>query len=160
MCHLLRRRPADDPDRLGGEDQVVAFGDRQADHAETEEERHAQRQPRPERIRKGRQRETEQQAHQQAQEQADDGGDELGRRELLDLAQEPAGGDDRQVGQDREPDDDPRNHPRGQQPAATRRFAEELRGGGESEPDEATQGRAEQADVADHVSLASSLTRR
>ncbi len=44
-----RPRPADEADRLGGEQQVLALGDGQPEHPETEEQRHAERQPRPQR---------------------------------------------------------------------------------------------------------------
>ena len=43
-------RPADEPDGLGGDQQVLPLGDGQSEHAEAEEERHAERQPRPPRL--------------------------------------------------------------------------------------------------------------
>ena len=77
-------RPADEADRLGGDEQVASLGDGQPEHPEAQEERDAERQPGPERRGQARQREAEQQAHQQAEQQPDDGGHELGGRELLD----------------------------------------------------------------------------
>ena len=78
--------PTDEADRLGREEEVRAFGDRQADHPETEEHRHADRQPRPEGWAEGRQRRTQEEPHQEAEEKPDDGGHELGGGHLLDAA--------------------------------------------------------------------------
>ena len=57
-------------------------------------------------------RHAQQEAHQQADQQAGDGRDELGGRELLDLCGSASGRDDRQVRQEREPQDDPGDDPR------------------------------------------------
>ena len=120
----------------------------------------AERQPRPERVREGGERQAEQQPHQQAEEQADDGRDELGGRELLDLADQPDGRDDGEVREDREADDDPGDDPGDQEPAAAVRLLEQPGRRRQAEPDETAQRGAEEADVADHVVLASSLSRR
>ena len=84
-------RPPEEPERLGGRRQVLPLGDRQADHAEPQDQRDRQRQPVAERWGQVRQRHPEQQAHQQADEEADHRRDELRRGQRLDLADDPAG---------------------------------------------------------------------
>ena len=77
----------DEPDRLGGDEQVLPLGDGQArasrarGTSETPSGSHV-----PSGPAKCDERQAEQEAHQQAEEQADDRGHELGGRELLDLA--------------------------------------------------------------------------
>ena len=112
--------PSDEPDGLGGDDQILALRDGQAEHAEPKEERHADWQPRPERRRKECQRQAEQQSHQQAEEEPDNRSHELRRRELLDLADQPDGRHDGQVRQNREADDDPGDDPGDEQRPAGR----------------------------------------
>ena len=85
-CRRVGSGRADEPDRLGGEEQVVALGDRQAEHPEPEEQRDPSGSQVPSGASKLRQRQPEQQAHQQPDQQADDGGHELGGRQVLDLA--------------------------------------------------------------------------
>ena len=48
-----RVRAPDEPDRLGGDQQVAALGDGQAEHPEAEEERDPERQPRARAARRG-----------------------------------------------------------------------------------------------------------
>ena len=63
----LGARPADEADGLGGDQQVLALGDRQADHPEPEEDRDAPSGSHdPERLREVGERQAEQEAHQQA----------------------------------------------------------------------------------------------
>ena len=109
---------ADQAHRLGGDQQVASFGDRQADHPETQEDRHAQRQPacpnggaRPDSGKPS------SSPIKQAEQQAGDGGHELRGRQRLDLADQPAGRHYGQVREDREPDDEPGDDPGGQQGA-------------------------------------------
>ena len=151
----LRAGLRNDADRLGRDQQVLALGDRQAEHPETEEQRDAQRQPGPDGGAERRQRQAEQEPHEQAEQQPDDGRDELGGRRAPGRARSARRRHDRQVRQDREADDDPgddqpragsrrtrrpANRPLGPPPRAT-------------EPDEAAERDAEQTDVADHVFL-------
>ena len=84
-----RRDMADDAQRLGGADEVVALRDGQADHREAEEDRDPERRDRADRRREVRQRQADEQPQQQAEEQADDRGHELGGRQLLHRRQRP-----------------------------------------------------------------------
>ena len=168
MCGSPTRRPLagslvrapDEPDRLGGQEQVGALGHRQAEHPEPEQQRDPQRQPGPQRRVEVGERQPEEQAHQQPDQQADDGRHELGGRQVLDLAQEPARRDDGQVRQDREADHDPGEDPRRQEGAAVWHVAEQLAAfeldGGERETNEATESGPKDADVADQRSLVGS----
>ena len=55
------RGTTDEPDGLRREEQVLAFGDGQTEHPETEEQGHPEGQPRPERLREVGQGETQEQ---------------------------------------------------------------------------------------------------
>ena len=78
------RRP-EEPDRLGGDEQVLALGDGQAEHPEAEEDRDAQRQQRtPAGRAEPDSGKPSRRPISRPDEQADDRGDELGRREGLD----------------------------------------------------------------------------
>jgi len=111
-----------------------------------------ERQELPPRIRQSGKRKPEQQPHQQTQQQPDDRRDELGGGQLLDLADEPLGRHDREVRQDREPDDHPGHDP-GDQVGARVVMAREQpsAGGGQGQPDGATEGPPKNADVADQA---------
>ena len=149
----VRARPPEEPDRLGGDDQVVPLGDGQAEHAEPEEERHAERQPRPERLagmaESGRPRSR---PISRPMRRPTTAVTNSAVESCCDLAEQPAGRDDREVRQDREADDEPGDDPGGEQPAARVRLPRRGRADrGQGEPDEAAEGGAEEADVADHV---------
>ena len=147
---LLAAAP-EDPDRLGGRDQVVALGDRQPGHPEAQGDRDRDRQPRAEGRREGRQREAQEQAHQEAEEEAQHARHELGRRELLDRADQPGRGNDGQVRQDGEPDDEPGDEPEGDERARVGALAEDPAAAHhEREADEEAEGGAEETDDAGH----------
>ena len=70
----------------------------------------------------------------------------------LDLADEPLGGHDRQVRQDREPDDHPGDDPGGQKGARVVAAREQaVAGGGQGQSDGASERGAKDADVADQA---------
>ena len=144
--------PMEEPDGLGGDEEIAALGDGEAEHPEAEEERDAERQPRAERIGELGQRQAEEQAHEQADQQPHDGGHELRGRKLFHLAKQPAGGDDGEVREDREAHDDPRDDPRGDERAGVRGMREQpVVPACESEAHETTEGGPEHTDDADHV---------
>ena len=89
------------------------------------------------------------------------GGDELCRRELLDLPEEPTGRDDRQVREDGEADDDPGDDPGGEEGTAVLHVGEEAAvERGEGQADEDPEGRAEESDGPDHLRLTDGLADR
>ena len=111
-CSASAFGAAEQADGLGGQQQVLALRDGQADHARARGR--ATRQAAATAPRRGQagQRKTQEQAHQQADQEADDGGHELRGRQLLDAPDQPACRHDRQVRQDREADHDPGDDPR------------------------------------------------
>ena len=98
-------------------------------------------------------RQPEQQAEQQADEQAEHRGHELGRRELLDALDEPAGRDDREVREHGEADDHPGDRP-GRKDEAGVVPAGEQPGPGcrQPETDEGSERRTEDPDRPNHAS--------
>ena len=152
-CRGFGILPPDDADRLGRQQQVGALGDRQPEHPEAEQERDAERQPGAERRIEVRQRQPEQEPHQQPDQEAQDGRHELGGGEILDAADDPDGGHDRQVRQDREPDDDPGHDPGCQEGAGVGHVAEQLApidlDRRECEADQAAEGGPKDPDIAD-----------
>ena len=150
---LLGRRPAKQPDRLRGNDEVVPLGDRQPGHPEAEEDGHAEREPRAERGRDGRERQAQEEPHHQAEHEPDHRRDELGRRKLLDPTDQPARGHDRQVWQDGEAHHEPGHQPGRDEGAGVGRIAERAPAAGhEREADEEPQRSAEEPNDADHGS--------
>ena len=114
LGHRLTTRPAHQARTLGSRDQVEALGDDQAHHAEPQEQRDPQREPRAQRALDLGEGQAQQEAQQEADEQAEHGRDELGRGHVLDPAHEPAGRHDREVRQHSEADDHPCDRPGGE----------------------------------------------
>ena len=106
------------PDRLGGDQQVAPLGHGQADHAEAEEDRDAERQPGPERRRQAR---TAGSPSSRPISRPSSRPTTAVTNSAVDSAStcriSQRRGTDREVRQDREADDDPGDDPRGQQGA-------------------------------------------
>jgi hypothetical protein len=140
-----------DPRGFRSRDQVLAFGDRQAEHPQAEADRDADGQVVTEGVRKEGQREPQQEGDKEADQQTDDGGDELGSRHRLDSADQPTGGHDCQVRQKEEADRNPGGRPDWYEQARGARLLERrVFGEHECQTNQGTHGRPDQANYADH----------
>src|SRR3972149_4905896 len=66
----LAARSGEEPQRLRCGQQIVPLGDRRAEHAQPEHDRHADGEEAPEGLLEGRERQTEQETHEEADEEA------------------------------------------------------------------------------------------
>jgi hypothetical protein len=127
-----------------------SFRDRQPDHAQPQEDRDPERQPRPERRIELRERQPKEEAHQQTQEQTRHGGHELRGGEGFDLPDQPTGRDDAQVRQDREPDDGPGHDPaRKERPGIFDVSEQAVAAGGGGKPNDTPERGPKETDVSD-----------
>jgi YD repeat-containing protein len=143
--------PSHEAGGLRGGDQILALGDREAQHAEPEADRDADRQIVAVGLGQVREGEAEEKRDQQTYQQTCHGSDELRGRHRLDGADQPPGGDHREIGQEQEPDGDPGRYPDwNQQPGRTGLVECGLLGKHERQADESAQGSPEQTNDADH----------
>ena len=140
-----------EPDGLGGHQQVLSLRHGQADHAEPEEERDPDRQVQTEGLGERREGRPEQQPHEQADQEADHRSDEFGRRHRLNTPDETRSRDDGQIRKDREAEHRPGNEPRHDDGARAGYVAEGVRLGRRgSDADQPAEGGAEDSNRADH----------
>ena len=152
-ARLLLAGPPDEAGALRRGDEVEPLRHGQAHHPEAEEQRDPEGQPGPEGTLDLGEREAQQQPEQEANEQADHRRHELRGGQLLHLADEPAGGDDREIREQREPDDHPGDRPDGEEEPAVVNAGEHARaGGGEPEADEGAECGPQDPDRPNHAS--------
>ena len=145
--------PGQDAERLGRSEEILALGHGRPEHAQPEDDRHADGQEAPEGLLEGRERQSQEQPHEEPEGQPEDRSDELPGRHVLDGPQDRPGRIEGQVGQHHVADHPPGGHPDQQEDDGVRLGAEGADVGGQDDGDQDAETGPQQAYVACHVDV-------